>query len=257
MTKDIEVFSLLSFTIILIPIFLIIYKLKLNIIKDTIISILRMVVQLFFVGVYLHYIFDWNNHFINISYFIFMVMVASFSVVRTSKINIKYFLIPIFLSILIPNIIILLFFNYFVIDLDNLFDAKYIIPIGGMLLGNSLKGNIIAISNFLKSIKENEKKYFYTIMLGAGKIEAILPFIRKSMTLSINPTIAAMATIGLVSLPGMMTGQILGGSSPDVAIKYQIAIMLAIFCSQFFGSILCIYLSSKIGFNDYDLLRND
>ena len=66
-----------------------------------------------------------------------------------------------------------------------------------------------------------------------------------------------MATIGIVSLPGMMTGQILGGSIPMVAIKYQIVIMLAIFYTQFFSVCLSLLFSIKLGFDDFDVLRKE
>jgi putative ABC transport system permease protein len=66
-----------------------------------------------------------------------------------------------------------------------------------------------------------------------------------------------MATIGLVSLPGMMTGQILGGSIPMVAIKYQIAIMFSIFYTEYFSTLLAVLFSLKVGFNDLDVLNQD
>ena len=66
-----------------------------------------------------------------------------------------------------------------------------------------------------------------------------------------------MATIGLVSLPGMMTGQILGGSIPIVAIKYQIAIMGCIFYTEYFSVILSILFSLKTGFNSFDVLKTN
>ncbi|NLK62166.1 MAG: ABC transporter permease [Fusobacteria bacterium] len=257
MAQDINMVVLLSFLVFLVPIYYVTYKLKLGIIKNTTISILRMTIQLYLVGVYLKYIFEWNNPFINMGYFILMIVAASFSVIKNSNINFKCFFIPVLLSTLVPNIFILLYLNYFVVNLDNIFNAVYVIPLGGMLLGNTLKGNIIAISSFLSDIKNNEKEYFYKIMLGANKLEATLPYIRKSMVVSLNPTIANMATVGLVSLPGMMTGQILGGSSPIVAIKYQIAIMLGIFISQFIASLFCIYLILKMGFDKYNLLKEN
>ena len=66
-----------------------------------------------------------------------------------------------------------------------------------------------------------------------------------------------MTTIGLVSLPGMMTGQILGGSLPLVAIKYQIAIMFSIFYTEYFSTILSLLFSSRWAFNDMDMLKKD
>ena len=257
MAKEINMQALIGYVLFLAPLYFITYKLKLNIIKSITISMIRMVIQLYLVGLYLNYIFSWNNPFINVAYFLFMITAATFSVIKTSNINFKYFITPVFISTFLPNIVILFYLNYFVIKLENIYDSIYVIPLGGMLLGNALKGNIIAISSFLSDLKNNEKRYFYKIMLGANKIEATLPFIRNSMVISLNPTIANMATVGIVSLPGMMTGQILGGFSPSVAIKYQLAIMFGIFVSQYLSSILCIYLALKTGFTKNDLLKEN
>jgi putative ABC transport system permease protein len=71
------------------------------------------------------------------------------------------------------------------------------------------------------------------------------------------PNLSTITPLGLVSLPGMMTGQILGGSPPIVAIKYQIAIMLAIFTAIAIATSLNLLFSLKIGFNEYDMLRKD
>ena len=115
------------------------------------------------------------------------------------------FLIPLFFAFIVPNVVVLLFFNTFVVRLDNIFNAQYMIPIAGMLLGNSLSGNIICINNFYRAIKENQNEYFYALSLSGSKIEALTPYFKNALSASVNPTIASIETIGLVSLPGMMT----------------------------------------------------
>lgn len=217
-------------------------------------ALLRMTVQLSIIGLVLQYFFDLNNVFVNITYVLFMITVASHSMLKTTKLPYKTFGLSVWLSVVLPHYIVLLFFNYFVVGLDNIFEAQFLIPIGGMLLGNSLSGNILAISSFYTRIKDQEKQYYYTLGLSASRSEALRPYFTHALRSSINPTIASMETIGLVALPGMMTGQILGGSIPITAIKYQIAIMVAIFVTRYFTAILAIYLTSKKAFDDYDRL---
>lgn len=98
-----------------------------------------------------------------------------------------------------------------------------------MLLGNSLSGNIVALQNLFTAFKERESEYHAAIALGASPHYATLPFVRAAMQKAFAPIMASMATTGLVTLPGMMTGQILGGVNPMVAIKYQLLILIAIF----------------------------
>ncbi|MCF7814412.1 MAG: ABC transporter permease [Candidatus Cloacimonetes bacterium] len=254
--NDISIFSIGFLLLLLLPIFYIGYKLKLRFNKRVIISVARMILQLAFVGFYLQYLFKFNNSWLNFAYLLIMIAVASFSVLHSANFKIVKFIIPIFISILIPQVLMILFFNKFVANIDNIFNAKYLVPIGGMLLGNCLKGNIIALNNFWDNIRENEKIYMYDLALGANRYQALKPFVTKSILAATNPTIASIATIGLVSLPGMMTGQILGGSVPLVAIKYQIAIMIAIFIAQFFSVLLSIFFSTKLGFDGFDMIKS-
>ena len=104
---------------------------------------------------------------------------------------------------------------------------------------------------------KDENLYFYKLSLGATKFEALLPFAKQSFIAALNPTIATMATMGIVSLPGMMTGQILGGSVPLVAIKYQIAIMVAILASTVLSILLSLVFTLRISIDKSGVLKKD
>ena len=257
MTKNISYFSIMYFSIFIIPILLILHKLKINLVKRSIISIGRMIVQLSLVGIYLQYIFLWDNPYINIGYLLIMILAATLSIGKSVNIRLKKIFPIIYLTSGIPLFILLIFFGYFLIGLDNPLEAKYMIPISGMMLGNTLNGNIITLNTFFKTFRNNEEEYLYSLGLGASKQEALSPYIKEALHSSIAPTLAGVATMGIVSLPGMMTGQILGGSLPITAIKYQIAIMLAIFSCKFFSCFMSIFITSKVFFDDYHILNKD
>ncbi|MCP4672303.1 MAG: ABC transporter permease [Desulfobacula sp.] len=255
--QDLGLFSLASLFVFLIPIIYINGRLQLVINQTLVTSIVRMCVQLGFVGVYLEFLFKFNSPVLNTIYLLIMISIACQSIIRSCNLKLKFFFVPVFFSLLIPFVIILFFFNAVVVRIDNLFEAKYLIPIGGMLLGNSLRSIIIGLTNFYLGIQRDEKVYLYSIALFNNRILALKPYFLQSFSAAIAPIIASMATIGLVSLPGMMTGQILGGSIPLVAIKYQIAIMLSIFYTEYFSTMLAIVFSLKSGFNDFDVLNQD
>ncbi|MCF8018370.1 MAG: ABC transporter permease [Vallitaleaceae bacterium] len=240
---------------LVLPVFLfnIHYAIKMN--GQIAFAIFRMILQLSLIGLVLQWLFDMNTPWINVIYIIFMMTIASYSMLKTTKLSIKTFGFHIWLAVFIPHFLVLLFFNYFIVDLTDVFDAQYLIPIGGMLLGNSLSGNILAINTFYKQIKDGEKTYYYNLSLSASRSEALKPYFVHALKSSISPTIASIETIGLVSLPGMMTGQILGGSIPITAIKYQIAIMIAIFSTRYLTAVLAIYLTRSRAFDDYDRLK--
>ncbi|MFH1061373.1 MAG: ABC transporter permease [Candidatus Omnitrophota bacterium] len=150
-----------------------------------------------------------------------------------------------------------MFLNLAVIRLDHVFDARYLIVLSGMLLGNSLRGNIVGITAFYKNIKKDKKQFSYTLALGATFNEAILPYLRESIQLALKPTLASMATMGIVALPGMMTGVILGGTSPELAIKYQIMIMIGIVASTIISVFLTILMTLRVCFSKYGTLNQD
>ncbi len=252
---QIERIAILYFSIILIiPIGIYIY-LGIERKKEVFIAFLRMILQLSFVGIYLKYVFQIDSYIVNVLWIFVMLLTASLSIKNQSKIKIKYFFISIFISlsttIFLINLFLLLLFPY-----NILMSARYLIPITGMILGNSLRGHIIGVSSFHKSLTENEDNYIHNILLGATYSEALKPYFKDAFKLALAPQIASIATIGLVSLPGMMTGQILGGSTPNNAVSYQMIIMIAIFSAVSISSFFTLFILTKISINKQGIIRS-
>lgn len=219
------------------------YRLKLN--KDLFIAMIRMVVQLALVAVYLEWIFVLNNAWINSFWVLIMVLTGADTVVRRINIPRKLFLVPLMFSSLLSMVIIDAFFIGIVIRPDYFFDARYFIPISGMVLGNSLNHNIVGLTAWFEGMTKRKELYYFLLTNGGSERNAMRPFIQDALRKGLNPMIATMSVMGLISLPGMMTGQILGGASPAVAIKYQIMIMLAIFTGCTLTLILSILFVKK------------
>ena len=254
-TPDISYFSLFVCSLLLIIPFAVSIVLKLGLVRDGLISVLRMAAQLVLIGVFLKYLFQLNNPFVNIGWLLAMVTVATFNVIQKVKVNMRIFFAPILFSLIVATFCTVMYFNMFVIRLSDITDARFLVVIGGMLLGNSLRGDIIGIDNFYKAIQRNEPRRLYALASGATLFESLVPYFRESLIAALQPTIATMATMGIVFLPGMMTGQILGGVSPILAIKYQIAIMVAIFTATTIAINMAILLTIRTCFNAYGVLK--
>ncbi len=242
------------YLILIIPI-LIGWKLKLGNIRNILISVVRMTVQLGLVGLYLEVLFRLNKWWLNVIWLLVMLFAASGTVVRNAGLKAKLFLpvstIGLAIGIFGTGAILL----GVVVRPRPLWDAAYVIPIMGMLLGNCMRGNILALERFYSAITKREREYIAYLSMGATFSEATAPFIREALTPALAPTLSVMATLGIVSLPGMMTGQILGGSSPMTAIKYQIALMVAIFTAIVVSIIISLLLSMRLAFNRYRTLK--
>ncbi|SMO75663.1 ABC transporter permease [Gracilimonas mengyeensis] len=244
----------IGFLILIIPAW-ILWRYKTGLNKKLGIATVRMTLQLLFVGYYLEYLFELDNAWLNAAWIMVMVLVADFATIDRSELRRKKsLLIPIFAATFFGIIVIDIFFLELVIQLPTFLAAQYTIPITGMVLGNCLRSNVIGINAFYYSLNEHQERYRFYLTCGATRSEAVFPFFRDALKKSANPTLASMATIGLVSLPGMMTGQILSGSSPLIAIKYQIMIMLAIFSGTVLSVYLGIKLSNRFVFFDNDVL---
>ena len=247
---------LAGYLLLLIPIvFFRIYRTGL--VRPTLTAIGRMTVQLLLVGLYLEYIFRWDNPWLNGLWVLVMTVVSSYTVIRRTGLRLRLFLWAVFGATMISIVLIDFYFLGFVIGLKNIWTARYFIPVTGMLLGNSLKNVIIALDAFYHRIDEEETSYRWQLANGAEHNEALLPFMQQALRKAFNPLIATTAVMGLISLPGMMTGQILGGSNPMTAVKYQILILLVIFSSTILNVWLTIRFSRRVAFDGMLNLRKD
>lgn len=213
--------------LLLIPTSILLYF-RVPVVKRMYIAVTRMVIQLTLVGIYLDYLFEWNCWWVNITWLIVMASVASLDMLRTVKLPRGEFFQPIITATLISVGFVVSYFVICVLRIDNLFESQYFIPIGGILMGNLLMSNVIAINTLTSSLKNQISIYNYMVCNGATRYEAAAPFIRTAMQRAVEPTIASTAIIGLVSLPGTLVGQILGGSAPDTAIRYQMMTMVIV-----------------------------
>ncbi len=254
-TIDIDYLSLtIGFLLLIIPVFYL-WKFKTGIVKATLIGAARMVIQLFLIGLYLKYLFIWNNSFINLIWVLLIVYVASETALTRTRLKRNLLMMPVAIGFLISSVLIGFYFLGFVLHLNNVFSAQYFIPIFGIIMGNMLGSNVIALNTFYDGIRREQQMYYYYLGNGATRQEALAPFIRQALIKSFSPSIANMAVMGLVALPGTMIGQILGGSSPNVAIKYQMMIIIITISANILSLMICISLSIRRSFDSYGHLK--
>lgn len=244
---------LLGYLLLILPIFFILYY-RVRLLKGLTVAVLRMTLQLLFVGLYLQFVFELNAWWLNILWLLLMLAAADISLLSAAGMRFRRFWPAVFFSLLLGMLIPLAYFLAMILRLPDLLDARYFIPIAGMILGNSLRADIVGLRSFYRSLQSGEKAYLFALSQGASLNEAVRPYLKKAVAASLAPTVAAIATIGLVSLPGMMTGIMLGGTDPMTAIKYQIAIMLAIFAGTTLTVVLGIRLTARGAFRKSGIL---
>lgn len=256
-TLDIHWLNLsLGYFLVLIPVFVLL-RYQTGLVRDFLIAVLRMTLQLVFLGFYLEFMFALNNPWINLLWLLIMTAIAAQTISDRASLNFRLFIVPVFLSLFFTVVLIDAFFLGLVIRLDNLFEVRYLIPVSGMILGNCMRTNIVALQAFYGDLERDRLIYRFALANGATRHEALLPYMKKALALSFNPAIATLAVMGLISIPGMMTGQILGGSSPAGAIKYQIMIVLAIYVTSVLSIYLSILFANHRVFDRFDTLQTE
>ena len=257
MSVDLSIASMLwMYALMLVPLAIFFY-LQLGIIRDTIFSILRMTVQLILVGLYLKYVFQLNNAFVSLLWVVIMLLVANLSILSKAGLKRRLFFWRALIGVAGSTLLVSGWFILVAIRPDPIYDARYLVPITAMILGNCLRSNVLSLERFYSGIRRNENEFMTYLMLGATLREAVRPYLRDSIKAAVNPSVATMATMGIVSLPGMMTGQILGGAMPMEAIKYQIGIMICIFTSMVVASLVNILLTLPVAFDDHQRLNEE
>ena len=151
--------------------------------------------------------------------------------------------------------LVLIFFICAVVR-EDIFNPQYVIPISGMIMGNTMTGVSLGVKSFRETLLDQRAKINALTCIGASPRDILLPFVRQSLETALLPTINSMVGMGIVSLPGMMTGQILAGTMPLTAILYQISMMIAICTSVTAACFSSLYLGYKTLYDPKEQIIN-
>ncbi|MBT2687807.1 iron export ABC transporter permease subunit FetB [Bacillus sp. ISL-47] len=218
--------------------------------KVLIIAAFRMTLQLVIAGYVLTYLFDFSNPALTMAVIIIMEGFAICTIYKQAGTPLPGSLKKtIAISMVTGTKFCLLFFNFVVINFEPWYDPRYFIPIAGMIIGNSMTGITLSVKELLQSFKNQRDMIEGALMLGANPKAAVKPYVNHAFDSAVLPTINNMLGMGIIFLPGMMTGQILSGVSPLLAIEYQIVILLGILGSVGLSVIIFILFAYKTFFN--------
>lgn len=219
--------------------------------KEILISTIRMTIQLILTGYILVYLFNNINPLYTIMIIVIMEIFAIYNIFKRTKSKLSKPLKKIIaVSMIFGTLSSLIYFLLVVVNISPWYDPRYFIPIAGMLIGNSMTGISLGVTRLVDGMNSQRHLVESALMLGATPKMASKEIVDTAFDSAILPTINSMVGMGIVFLPGMMTGQILSGTSPVTAIEYQIAIMLGILGSVALTVILFVQLGYKTFFNN-------
>ncbi len=229
------------------------YRQQLKLEKDIVISALRATVQLIIVGYLLNYIFGATHPIFTIGLLVVMLINAAYNAGKRGTGVTKAFHIS-FLAIGIGATITLA-----ILVLSGILDftAYQMIPVGGMIISGAMVAVGLCYRQLVSSFNERQEEVEIKLALGASVKEASLGIIRDVVKTGMQPTIDSSKTLGIVSLPGMMTGLILAGMPPVQAVKYQIMVTFMSLSTTSIASFIACYLAYKGFFNERQQLKKN
>ena len=218
-------------------------RMSLGITKDLAIATVRTYVQLLALGFVLRWVFGINSPWLVVGLILVMVLAAAQIVLKRSPDAPRGIFGSAFVAMALTGFIVTFAVTGVIVQVQPWYLPQYVIPLAGMVLGNSMTGIALAIERLYSDFDAREDELLALTALGATPWEAAHGSIRDALRAGLIPTINSMAAAGIVFIPGMMAGQILAGADPVTATGYQIVVMLMVAAATAMGSVIALMLT--------------
>lgn len=194
--------------------------------RSLLVGAIRATVQLLLIGQVLVWLFGAQQWYLVLAVLLLMVATATQS--ATGRVKTKGSRWPLRwlcgAAILLGSGLTMVYVNLLVVHFDPWYDPRYMIPIFGMIVGNAMNGAALAADRIRSEFAVRRDEIETCLALGGSPAAASAAVVRQAITAAMIPTVNALAVVGIVSLPGMMTGQILAGADPTQAVNYQLMV---------------------------------
>ncbi len=227
---------------------LISWRLRLGLERQLLTASLRTVVQLLLVGLVLRWVFSLSEWYWPVMLMALMTTVAAAAAAQRSGYRFPGIYSASFTAMASASTVVTCFAILFIIDVRPWHKPQYIIPLFGMILGNTVNGISLGLRQWGLEVTTRGDCIEARLAAGATPREAAESALRQAMRTGMVPILNSMMIVGLVSLPGMMTGQILQGADPDKAAVYQILIMFMIAAGTALGTLTAVWLGFRASF---------
>jgi len=216
---------------------------SLGLLSSLLISTLRTYLQLIALGFVLTWIFSNYTVWIVLALFFFMIVMTVQIILKRIIEKSSYLYANTLIAVFISAVVVTFSVTGIIIRVEPWYDPRYVLTIGGMVLGNSMNGIALALERLFDDLKKRRAEVNQALAFGGTPWEASLPSIQIALSAGLIPIMNSMSAAGLVHIPGMMTGQLLAGADPLQAAKYQIVVMLMISAATMLGAMISIFLA--------------
>lgn len=225
--------------------------------RRLLVAALRAVVQLALLGMLLDWVFSVEGPLAVIPWMIAMAIVAGWEAVRRSSRRIPGMYGASLTVMLASSMGVTYYSLAVVLGSEPWYDPRFAIPILGMVLGNTLNGISLGLDRVLEGFDLERERIELLLAHGATRREASADIVRRAVRTGMIPILNSMIAVGIISVPGMMTGQILAGADPGSAARYQLFILFAIAGGVALGTMGVVLLMVRLAFDERDRLAVD
>ena len=225
------------------------WRLRLTLTKTLLMAAIRTIVQLSFIGLILAWIFAREQWYEVLLILTIMTLIAGAAAKNRVKRSYKGLFADTLLAVSLSGVLVTGIAILVILRVQPWYTPQFIIPILGLILGNSLTAISLTSNQLIEAFHEQQARIEMMLSLSASPFEAVHEQIRAAIINGMTPTLNSMLVVGIVSLPGMMTGQILAGADPTQAVRYQIVTMFLICVSSTLGCTISALLIYRRFFN--------
>ncbi|KAI0052324.1 UPF0014-domain-containing protein [Auriscalpium vulgare] len=234
------------------------HMLSLGVGSSLMVAAFRCVVQLTLVATILERVFDTNNPLAVAGIALLLNVLGTFETVANKcKRRYRHMFVSVLAGMLFSTIPTSIIGVRFAMGVTPFWRPEQYIPIVGMLCGSTISNVAVSVSYVLKELDENRDKTETYLAFGASRLEACRPIAREALRLALTPTINQMSVLGIIAIPGMMTGALLGGASVQQAARLQMVIMFMISASSALASIITTLIALLVCVDGEHRIRPD
>jgi putative ABC transport system permease protein len=228
---------------------------RLGLEKSLAFGAVRAVVQLLIVGNVLVWLFAADRWWLVAIALAIMLIVAVKTAADRQDGAFWQHLRPMGSALLVGSGVTLVYVTAAVVRVDPWYDPRYLIPLFGMILGNAMNAAALAAERLASEMSARHSEVEAYLALGAAPARAAREAARRALRAALIPTVNGLMIVGVVSLPGMMTGQILAGSSPALAVRYQVMVVFMLAAASALSAATAVSAYTRRYFNSAEQLR--
>jgi len=230
---------------------------RLKIAKLYVYALLRATLQLALIGYVLKLIFGLDSGLAVVAYLFCVVGMAAFIVFRLQRKPLPAFYPILGVAIFLGSFFSISLVTQVVMKISPWYNPRYLIPIAGMIIGNTMTASALALERLRDDIRQTRQKVETLISLGASSSQATRESINRALKAGLMPNITSMMGVGLVHLPGMMTGQMIAGNAPTQAVRYQLLVSFMLSAAVGITALVTLHLSARRHFTPAHQLREE